>query len=435
MNIYKSPYNKLIKYNKYFLLFSGTTGNIYPISLRDYIKFKLNLLNKEQKKFFLSHGYYLPEKRNDFLLKVQGNALKDLSKANLSLVVMPTMHCNLKCSYCFVKKQLRNLSMETETIDKIIHLIGSNGGKYSIEWFGGEPTLRPDLMQYFYSESIKNGYKASSSLLITNGTFENKLCWEIIENYITSIQITIDGPTEIHDKRRINHIGAGSFDKIIANLDILYEKIVTGKTKNNISVIIRCNLDKDNFLSYTELLHFIQTRYHYRFIVEKSKVFNCGISDYDKKILSNKEYSNYIIHSYQKLHILDEPYLPDYKIKTFACRVQNPKSFIFYPNGDIYKCSLDVGENDRIIGTCNKEKHYVNSNCESKYLFATSQLLPKKCRKCKILFYCWGGCSHYRFAKNMAYNCLYHKSNLDQLIRITYEINKIREENKKYILF
>lgn len=47
MDIYKSPYNKLIKYNKYFLLFSGTTGNIYPISLRDYIKFKLNLLNKK----------------------------------------------------------------------------------------------------------------------------------------------------------------------------------------------------------------------------------------------------------------------------------------------------------------------------------------------------------------------------------------------------
>lgn len=182
MKVYNSPYNKIIKYNDKYLIFAGNTGNIKLISIKDIIKLKLKLLNNPEKQEYLKYGFILPENYKKFLLKIQGKAVKDIVKSDLSLVIIPTMLCNLKCSYCFVQKQVKNVCMSKETIDKIIHLIGANNGKYSVEWFGGEPTLSVDLMNYFYSEANKKNYINKFSLLITNGTFENNLCWDIIEN-------------------------------------------------------------------------------------------------------------------------------------------------------------------------------------------------------------------------------------------------------------
>lgn len=219
------------------------------------------------------------ENYKKFLLKIQGKAVKDIVKSDLSLVIIPTMLCNLKCSYCFVQKQVKNVCMSKETIDKIIHLIGANNGKYSVEWFGGEPTLSADLINYFYSEANKKNYINRFSLLISNGTFENNLCWDTIENYITSIQITIDGPLEIHNKRRIYKNGKGSFEKVIKNLDILYSKINNGIIKNNLTVIIRCNIDKINYNSYFELKRFLENRYNYRFFIQNQKFLNAVLKN------------------------------------------------------------------------------------------------------------------------------------------------------------
>ncbi|HBF67830.1 MAG TPA: hypothetical protein DDW20_00700 [Firmicutes bacterium] len=428
MKLYKSPYNKIVKSKKYgYLLFAGNTGTIKSIRLMDVFRLKNpNFFSPNDK--FLNIGAVLSEKPKDFMLRAQCKSYKQCAFHATELVIAPTMLCNFKCPYCFVKDNLKNQLMSKETIDKILNLIKVQGNVCMVEWFGGEPSLVPDLLEYFYHKAYENNIKIIRSLLITNGSFENTDIWPIIEKYITQIQITLDGTKDIHNERRIYKNGKGSFDKILNTLDLLYEKIHKGKVKNNLDVIIRCNIDKNNLLDSITLRNFILDRYDSVFRFEFAKVCKAGIEEYDKNILSDKEWANFLIKLYEEYGILTYPYLPTNHVLYHHCRASIPHSYVFDPIGNIYKCEIDLGE-DKIVGNCNYN-FISKNNIEAKYASSTYTLLPKKCYKCSLLFFCWGGCVHYRFENGMKSNCKYHKRKLDKIIEISYEISTIRNKNK-----
>lgn len=430
MKLYKSPFSKIVFSKKYgFLLFSGNTTTITKIRLSDF----LNILFKKNNQIFLQKGILLTENYNNLILRAQSKGYKKSANNNIGITIAPTMNCNFKCGYCFVKNALKNQVMSKKLIDKIINFIASKGSRYTIEWFGGEPTLVPDLLEYFYTEAEKRSLIYDESILISNGTFEKENIWDVINNYITTIQITLDGPESIHDSRRMTINGSGSFNKIIRNLDILYKKILDGDIKNNLFVDIRCNLDRNNISSYQQIRNFILYRYNGMFCFTFAKVKNCGIRIYDKNILSDKEYSKFVLNQYHLFGIFREPILPLDRTIFQHCRVTNPNSYVFDPLGNIYKCDIDIGDENKIIGNCFDTK-LPSNNTEAKYLFSASKFLPKKCNKCPLLFQCWGGCAHYRIENNMKNICKYQKFYFKKYIEFIYEINVLRHTNSKFII-
>lgn len=66
---------------------------------------------------------------------------------------------------------------------------------------------------------------------------------------INSVQITIDGPKEVHDRRRILRNGKGTFDRIIENIRNIHDIL---------RVSIRINVDKENADRVFELIDFIE---------------------------------------------------------------------------------------------------------------------------------------------------------------------------------
>ena len=60
----------------------------------------------------------------------------------------------------------------------------------------------------------------------------------IINYNVTRVEPTLDGPKEIHDKRRIATDGSETFDKIVEGVDCLLD--------HNINVTVRTNVDKEN---------------------------------------------------------------------------------------------------------------------------------------------------------------------------------------------
>jgi uncharacterized protein len=430
MKIYKSPFLEVILSKKYgILIYSGSTNTITKFSIIEFIQFLL----KKNKSVFFEKGILLKKSPKNFILNSKAKSYKVCSNSVTGITIAPTMNCNFNCEYCFVKNSLKNQVITKELLDKIISFLSSKGKYYSIEWFGGEPSLVPELITYFYKETEMKNLINCESILITNGTFEKKEIWSIIENYITTLQITLDGNKLIHDKRRIFKDGRGSFDKIINNLDILYEKMKKGRIKRNIFVDIRCNLDKENISEYKQLRNYILERYNGVFCFTFAKVKHCGIKFYDRKILTDKEYSDFVVAQYHNYGIFREPILPVDSTTFQHCRVTCPNSFIFDPIGNIYKCDIDIGDESKIIGNCFTKKLPQN-NTEAKYLFSTSLFLPKKCSKCSLIFQCWGGCAHYRIENNMKKICKYQKFNLKKYIEIVYEIRMARNENKKCIV-
>ena len=119
-----------------------------------------------------------------------------------------TYECQLQCPHCcmghYQKEQHREL-----TTEEIKDVLDQAAKPFLIDFFGGEPTLRQDLM-----ELIR--YAATKSLYVfcdTNGIKVTKdYARQLKDNGLEILNVSIDSPIqEKHDKLR----GKGSFEKAV----------------------------------------------------------------------------------------------------------------------------------------------------------------------------------------------------------------------------
>ena len=93
-----------------------------------------------------------------------------------------TSHCNFRCSYCFhagseYKKDFCTLE-QAETA--IRHLVSANRPSYSVHLLGGEPTTHPHLAEIITLLHQYLGDRLESLMIISNGSFGEKLMEAII---------------------------------------------------------------------------------------------------------------------------------------------------------------------------------------------------------------------------------------------------------------
>lgn len=158
-----------------------------------------------------------------------------------------TEGCNLQCKYCFVntifKDKLKS-NMTEEQFRKCMHwFIKENEGKIPVvQYFGGEPLLRMDLIYMGHEMLVKaksdGKINAFQEEIVTNGTLmdENKAKYFIGANI--DVCFSIDGWKEINDKNRVYPDGKGSFEsvyegiKTFCNIGGLFKAIITPTNEN-----------------------------------------------------------------------------------------------------------------------------------------------------------------------------------------------------------
>lgn len=191
----------------------------------DYVKFGKQIEDEELVKS-LKEGFFLIDDNVDELKILRFEMYRDRMDENtLTLTIAPTSNCNFRCIYCYEKESIRNKSMTKETEDAIVNFIEQlkdDISSLSIAWYGGEPLMRFDIIERLSKKIIRlckeNDIKYFSSI-VTNGYLLNEeMAKKIKDCNISKIQITIDGPQEIHDKRRILANGDGTFEKILNNI-------------------------------------------------------------------------------------------------------------------------------------------------------------------------------------------------------------------------
>jgi uncharacterized protein len=184
---------------------------------------------------------------------------KELSDAEpLAFVVYVTFACNLRCTYCFESRSLQGQRgvIQPDVIDSLFRAIAelqqqrNNPMPPEITLFGGEPLLRGKAHEESITRILdsckEKGFRIS---LITNGV-ELGGYSDLLSRYdIENIQITVDGPQRIHDRRRIFANGQGSFHRIVAGIDEALEK--------GLKISLRVNVDDENVAYLPELADFI----------------------------------------------------------------------------------------------------------------------------------------------------------------------------------
>ncbi|KKC29883.1 radical SAM protein [Caldanaerobacter subterraneus KAk] len=167
-----------------------------------------------------------------------------------------TEKCNLKCNYCFVRKiHDKKGDMPVEKFSEIMlwFIKENKGSRPVIQYFGGEPLLRMDLIElgHLLLEKAKQNGEIIDYVeeIVTNGTLmtENLAKYFISNNF--NISFSIDGWKDINDKNRVFPDGSGSFDRLIEGVNNY--KNAGGK----LSAII--TFTNDNIDKAEEIIHFL----------------------------------------------------------------------------------------------------------------------------------------------------------------------------------
>jgi uncharacterized protein len=435
-NVYKnSRYNIYYSKDGHGHIFNTRTCGLLKIpvaqeqfakSIAGKVQRQVNLsgLDEQFTKMLEDGGYIVPGNLDELeLIKFQKTVILSRSSEYCSIVVVPTLNCNMACGYCFEhKKNSTAMSKETQKllIDHVKYKLASGCKSLSIEWFGGEPLLCFPIIK---SLSVKfmalcKKYKAEySASMITNGTLlTEKIANNLKRLKVLGLQVTLDGPPVIHDKRRPFRGGGGTFEKILAN---------TIAASKYLNISIRCNVDTENLKHAEEFVDRLAAANLPRnvrvyFSPVRASLDGC-LHKRCTKMLSEKNFA------------LLEPSLTEMiKRKNFAitklidpffngCSVTYPNSFMVGPEGQLYKCNEHLGQPEEVVG--NLKGGFNLNNILFKWI-NFSPTAEAKCRNCKVLPMCMGWCpARVRNDKGKKF-CFRLKYNLIEHLKLSHNEHK-----------
>ena len=205
-----SKFNIISYFGEKLLVFNSLYGSFCCINkekdIKNFLKSNLYKLNSEQIDELTDKGIIVEDNIAEEI--IANKKLYDFIYDNrLELVIMPTMQCNFRCSYCY--EDFKMGAMDEKAIKSIIKYLYHTLNKHSgliIDWFGGEPLLSLSQMEKISNQAIKlcSALKIPYySCITTNGyllTPEN--IHKLLKMRVYNMQITIDGSESYHNKNR-----------------------------------------------------------------------------------------------------------------------------------------------------------------------------------------------------------------------------------------
>ena len=369
--------------------------------------------------FVVRHDY-------DELAALQSRYHEERQKSQFLFTILPTFACNLGCGYCFVGKKSGNMSRAVQDgiIDFARQRMARHQADMHVDWFGGEPLLGLDAIEYLSSGFIElcreHGVRYRAQV-ISNGTVVTDRTVRVLEAAaVDRIQISIDGPETIHDERRpYKKSGQSSFAAIMSNLERLVGSFM---------IRLRINVDARNLPHVWSLLDEFERRdwigpdkEFYPYLARVSAFTDacatvaplmCGMDEFYRTQfawMERLERSGVMV-SQHGLYELPEP-------KLYNCGAVGANGFVFTPSGEIHKCGLEVDTSSRAIGKIGEALDASNANAMR--FSSYSPFEREMCRGCEFLPSCLGGCPRNHMEgheQEIKDNCTYHKRFENQLL-------------------
>lgn len=189
--------------------------------------------------------------------------------AQIALIMKATRYCNLRCTYCSSWSDKPNQTMSFEVLAHSIHGALSAPGVSAVTfiWHGGEPTLLP-LAFYrkalWLEERFRRPGQTIGNTIQTNGTGLSEQWLAFLKRYGFSVGISLDGPPEIHDFRRVDIARRPTSKRVYAGLrelqehDIRYgvlmvvdEDIVQLGARRMLEFLLSLNVNRVSLLNVT----------------------------------------------------------------------------------------------------------------------------------------------------------------------------------------
>jgi uncharacterized protein len=381
---------------------------------------ELDKLSLESVESLRTTGFLIDEEINELDVLKHRYYRNLFDSQSLSLVVLPTLWCNLNCPYCFEYKKPLYMSLSTQ--DNLLEWVKKHfSGKREVHvaWFGGEPLLAKDtiinLTSRFQQFCKEIGAKYTASVT-TNGFFLDRSFQERLPLLdIKHVQVTFDGDKPEHDSLRIQRNGQGSFDQIFANVLSFCD------SKRDAKLTIRVNCGDNSYAGIPHLLEkFPKT------VLENTTIFFRWIwanKACDYKEFSIKERGHKPFLGLAKLYEIAgnlgwKTRNPHNDITDCYCEVDYLDHFDIGPEGNVFLCTHTFAENEA-LGSLTDNSLLPTPKAVQKYTkwYGANPWSDPACISCKLLPVCWGGCRQSRVSGNRA--CIEEKSSIDQYVMDT----------------
>lgn len=191
---------------------------------------------------------------------------KDFMVRKLALVL--TSSCNMRCKYCYANYGMYDYEEAADmTTDKLYcilsYFVKNFKGISAIQFFGGEPTLKEELIfetvDYFEKLVLQNEIKEMPIFgIVTNGVYISEKLIDYFKRYHFLVTLSLDGPHLVNDTQRIDCSGQGKYKIIYSNIKKMQEAEVSG-------LGFECTYTAEhirNNISLVELIKFFDKEFH-----------------------------------------------------------------------------------------------------------------------------------------------------------------------------
>ncbi len=352
-----------------------------------------------------------------------------------------TDDCCLKCSYCY-QTHKGHAMMTKETAKKIVDLLFRlydennentviNHHTYGIilDFIGGEPFMNIEVieytLQYFIDQCVEKdhiwltNFRASMS---SNGILyfqpEVQAFLNKYKQFI-SLNITIDGPKEVHDLCRVDHDGNGSFERAIAAWDDWLAKTDVTQVHTKVTIAPE-NLPYmesifDFFISRGCKFIYANPIFEHEWTVDEAKTYYKVLIRLADRLLNSDG-----IHSSLFEEHIGNP-LPSSETQNYCGGTS--AMLAFDPQGNAYPClrymasslgpdraPIIIGDTDGIYNTPEYKAIYE----DMKAVTRQSQSTPE-CLDCPVASGCaWCSAANYTitgsYNKRITYICWMHRA-------------------------
>lgn len=428
-----SKYNYIYESKKHncFFLYNSRTNAFISLSKELYEKLNrvriqedidnliLTLEKDVKEKLMKAKVFVAPFEDENFIIQKKYLKYKrSFQTDSLGIVLIPTYACNFKCPYCYESGLPYNF-MREDIENKVVEFIKSfeSCSKLQLCWHGGEPLIAFDNIKRILTR-IEREEKITlrKHAMVTNGyLLDKEKCLFLNDHKLDLIQITIDGLKENHNKSRIHKSGHPTYDIILNNVENIFKYIP------QCFVIIRMNVHAENEADFPLLSQELKSRWKNQNYSLVMRYVNKHNSQCKVECFSEKDKIFYAKKLYEKYNFNDFDLYPKFQLG--GCTATYNNSFVIDPEGDIYKCWVDVGKAERRIGDIFTQK--MNISLLSEYIMGTDMFSDNKCLNCLLFPVCDGGCNVRRLnhkLDNIKYDlCPIEIDNLDVLFDMFYE--------------
>jgi uncharacterized protein len=409
-----SQFNSVIPYNEKYALFNSFNKKFLFLApeLKDLLQAaknegidNLSAVHPTFYKYLADHQF-LVDTSTDEVAKVKAISKKvDENTDSFMLTINPTMNCNFKCWYCY-ETHVKDSKLSIDTIERIKRFIAHTTSNadlkaFSLSFFGGEPLLYfkkvvVPVVDYFEEKVIEKNLSSHVSFT-TNGYLINQefVDYFLSKKLICSVQITLDGYKEEHDKVRYVNSTKGSYEEIIRNIRLMIQ--------NKFFVRLRINYTNKNIGNgqkiadeFADLPKEIRENYllfDYHRVWQDHKLDNTS-ELLDENLNAVRERGLSASGGYAPNNVLD------------SCYADKRNSAVINYNGDIFKCTARDFLSANRAGYLNEsgeliwENNYLDRRMEAKFN-------NRPCQTCRIMPLCNGGCSQHAMEKLGEDYCVY----------------------------